>query len=59
MSRKKDLERFDRMVAKAAQLHVGTWCVKRHLVIPTAQLKGEECLNCREFILNGGACDPL
>lgn len=50
---------FNSMIPKAAKLHHLTYCVKKRKVIETRKLKGEECVRCREFVLNGGICDPL
>ena len=62
MSRE-DLERcalsFDRLVPKAAELHPNTWCVRQQMVVMTRDLKGRICCSCRNFVINGGICDPL
>jgi len=56
---KKQIEEFDRMARKAAQLHELAWCVKQHWPRFTLSLKGRECLRCEHFVMNGGVCDPL
>ena len=63
MSNKKSLDEqiewFNRLVPKAAKVHSHTWCGRRKQLIPTEDLKGEECCKCTLFVLNGGWCDPL
>jgi len=53
------IRKFNELVPKAARVHAYTWCVRRQCAIPTISLKGEECVRCKEFVLNGGVCDPL
>lgn len=55
----KEIQEFDQLVHKAAELHTFTWCVKQQCLRDTAGLNGRECLNCPEFVVKGGACDPL
>jgi hypothetical protein len=59
MSKEDGIRKFNELVPKAAKVHPETWCFKRFRLIPTGTLKGEECYNCKSFILNGGICDPL
>lgn len=54
-----ELEYFADLVAKAADLHEMTWCVKRGWVRWTRSLRGRECLSCPKHVLKGGVCDPL
>lgn len=50
---------FDRLVHGASKVHAATYCVKRAMPIPTINLKGRECVACKEFFENKGVCDPL
>lgn len=52
-------EEFDKLVIMAYEMHNFTYCIKKRDAIFTYELKGKECLNCKEFILNKGICDPL
>ena len=54
-----DLDQFDQLVPRAAQLHELTWCVKRQWTRFTDGLRAEECMYCPHFVLRGGVCDPL
>jgi len=54
-----EIDTFDRLVPMAAELHARAWCVKRQKAIVTKDLRGRECLQCEEFVLPGGICDPL
>jgi len=56
---KENIEWFNKMVPRAAKLHPFTYCVKERKVVETRKLKGEDCVRCKEFVLNGGVCDPL
>ena len=58
-SLKRRIEWFNEQVPKAAKVHPHTWCGQRKRLIPTEDLKGEECCKCELFVLNGGWCDPL
>jgi len=53
------IDEFNALVSEAMRHHPLTWCVKRGYAIGTSSLRGEECLRCREFVTNGGICDPL
>ena len=59
MSRKLNIERFNALVPKAAELHSTAWCVKRQAPVPTIRLRGEECVDCPKSVMNEGVCDPL
>lgn len=50
---------FNELIPKAAKLHTKTFCMKKGEVKKTEELTGEECLNCKMFVANGGLCDPL
>ena len=54
-----ELDVFDELVPRAAELHELTWCVKRQWTRFTAGLRARECVRCPEFVLRGGVCDPL
>lgn len=53
------IDEFNALVSEAMRHHPLTWCVKRGYARDTSSLRGEECLRCREFVLNKGVCDPL
>ena len=57
--RKEDIDKFNEWVPRAAKLHTETFCMKKGEVKKTVELTGEECVNCKEFVVNGGDCDPL
>lgn len=59
LSKEDSIKRFNELVPKAAKVHQYTLCFQRQTMIPTESLKGEECVECSYFILNGGICDPL
>jgi hypothetical protein len=59
LKREEEIRNFDKLVPKASRLHRETWCVKRQDVMPTLELKGEECCKCDDFVLRNGVCDPL
>jgi hypothetical protein len=54
-----EIVQFDRLVAKAAILHPMAWCCKNTWYRFTASLRGRECLNCPDFVMKGGVCDPI
>ena len=54
-----EIQAFDRLVPRAAELHTYTLCVRSGLTVFTWSLKGQECLRCRHFVGNDGICDPL
>lgn len=53
------IDDFDKLVPKAAKLHTRTFCPKKGEVRKTAELTGEECMRCGQFVGHGGICDPL
>lgn len=57
--RKGEVDRFNKWVPLAAKIHTKTFCTKKGDVKKTVELTGEECLNCKQFVVNGGDCDPL
>jgi hypothetical protein len=59
MSKEEQIQKFDEFVPKVAKVHPQTWCFKKVQLVLTVTLKGEECVNCQHFVLNGGICDPL
>ena len=54
-----EITSFDRLVTRADELHSYAWCVKKQRPRYTAGLKGQECLRCEDFVMNGGGCDPI
>jgi len=52
-------EEFKKLIKKASKIHEFTFCVKLQKSISTRELCKMSCLECEEFILNGGICDPL
>jgi len=58
-SEKRRIREFNSLVPKAAKLHQFTFCVKRGMPVLTDRLRGEECVKCKDFVQNGGVCDPL
>jgi len=56
---KRRIREFNSLVPQAAKLHPFTFCVKLGMPVLTERLRGEECVRCKHFILNGGVCDPL
>jgi len=56
---KRRIREFDSLVPQAARLHPFTFCVRRNMPVLTERLRGEECVRCKDFVLNGGVCDPL
>jgi hypothetical protein len=59
MTEEEEIQKFNKLIPKAAQVHEYTFCVVKNLKIKTLELKGEICVKCKEFILRGGICDPL
>ena len=56
---KDHIKRFDALVQKKSRFIPTTYCQKEKRIKLTKDIKGEECLICSFFILNGGICDPL
>jgi len=53
------VEEFKKLKEMAVKLHMHTYCIKKQNIIFTHQLKPIECINCKEYILKLGICDPL
>jgi len=53
------IRRFDELVERAAMAHEWTYCAKVRMRRLTEKLRGEECVPCIQFVVNGGSCDPL
>lgn len=53
------VEQFKKLREMSVKLHMHTYCIKKQDVIFTRNLKPIECINCKEYILNKGICDPL
>ena len=50
---------FNQLLQSKAKFFPITYCQKEKLIGNTKDLKGEECIICPFFILNGGICSPL
>ena len=59
MKREEEIKKFKELIPKAVKVHPWTYCLKKGRMIRTIDLDAEECVNCPEFVLRGGVCDPL
>lgn len=54
-----NLEEFRKLKELAIRVHPHTWCIIKQVSKFTRDLNAMECVDCKEYILNKGICDPL